>query len=512
MKHDRSHVIDTLDPASLDGFTTALVEAGFEPLPGDGARWRGPIHPAFKKLTQSTEMEILIQDGWPVRHPRVYVRGLQIEHVNQEGEVCLWRDDDPTMEWATLSGILTRIEEWCDAASSGFRNEDRALDAHLYFERVSSGLAIINLDEFRSGGAMRDGDFEAIYGTLKNGALHLTTRQIAGDVMKGRWYYRSKDVGHPRDLQSLRSSLTSAQQRHFDNGIHLATEGKKGAADVLVLIWETDYGTNVLLVVPKRRPDGGIEWLSIEAARSDLETLSSRSGSDAELLLQKNAVLFGAGAIGSHLALCLAGAGLGNLTLVDGDRLRPGNVVRHALGRPFVGENKARALKEELTSRLPWTRVQVKDSDVWSPREIAGLCNSMDVVIDATGNAAFAILISQAAERQKWPLVSVALYRGGTVARVRRQWRGVPAIYRRANLDSYPVIPSGNGEEWFTETGCSAPVNLAPPQAVMSAAALASQVSIDALCERAELSDEIIDVYRSLPQVGFERFTRRLVA
>jgi len=512
MKQDRSHVIDTLDPGSLDGFITALVEAGFEPSPGEGARWRGPIHPAFKKLTQATEMEILIQDGWPARHPRVHVQGLQIEHVNQEGEVCLWRDDDPTMEWATLPGLLKRIEEWCDRARSGFRSEDRGLDAHLYLQRVSSGLAIINLDEFRSGGALNDGAFEAIYGTLENGALRLTTRQIAGDVLKGRWYYRSKDVGHPRDLQSFRSALTSAQQRHFYNGIPLFTERKRGAADLLVLIWETGYGTNVLVVMPKGRPGGGIELLSIEAARSDLETLHSRSGLDAELLSKKGAVLFGAGAIGSHVALCLAGAGLGKLTLVDGDRLRPGNVVRHALGRRFVGENKARAMKEELTSRSPWTRVQAEDSHVWSPRQIAGLCDSMDVVIDASGNAAFSILISQTAERQKWPLVSVALYRGGTVARVRRQWRSVPAIYRRASLDSYPLIPPGDGEESFLETGCSAPVNLAAPQAVMSAAALASQVSIDALCERAELSDEIVDVYRSLPQVGFERFTRRLVA
>lgn len=512
MKLDRSHVIDTLDPGLLDGFITALVEAGFEPLPVEGARWRGPIHPALKKLTQATEMEILIQDGWPVRHPRVYVQGLKTEHVNQEGEVCLWRDDDPTMEWATLPGFLKRIEEWCDAASSGFRSEDRALDAHLYLQRVSSGLAIIDLDEFRSGGALDDGVFEAIYGTLENGALRITTRQIAGDVMKGRWYYRSKDVGHPRDLQSFRSALTSAQQRHFDNGIHLFTEGKTGAADVLVLIWETGYGTNVLVVMPKVRPDGGIELFSIEAARSDRKTLSSRSGSDADLLFQRSAVLFGAGAIGSHVALCLAGAGLGKLTLVDGDRLRPGNVVRHALGRRFVGENKARAMKEELTSRSPWTTVHVEDSHVWSPRDIAGLCSSTGVVIDATGNAAFSILVSQTAEQQKWPLVSVALFRGGTVARVRRQWRGVPAIYRRAHLDSYPLIPSGDGEEWFIETGCSAPVNRAPPQAVMSAAALATQVSVDALCERAELSDEIVDVYRSLPEAGFERFTRRLVA
>lgn len=512
MRRDRSRTVDSLDLGSLERFTTELVEAGFEPLPVDESRWRGPIHAAFRRWTDATVMELLIQDGWPVRHPRIYVQGLQLEHVNQDGEVCLWRDDDPTMDWVTLPGIHRRIEEWCSTASSGFREADRALDAHLYFRSAGAGLALIDLDEFRRGGAFRDGDFEAIYGTRDNEALRLTTRQVAGDVLKGRWYYRSTDVGHPRDAASFRAALTPAQQRHFDHGIELLTEGKRGGADVLVLIWETAYGTNVLVVTPRFGSNGHVELLSVEAARNDIAILKRRSGPDAEVLLRKKVALFGAGAIGSHVAECLAGAGLGQLTIVDGDRLRPGNVVRHAAGHELVGRNKAEAVRHKLASRSPWTNVHVKSSYAWGPREILDLCESSDIVVDATGNAAFSILISQIAESQGWPLVSVSLYRGGAVARVRRQWRDAPAIHRRPGLDLYPVIPPGNGDDAFIEAGCSAPVNLAPPHAVMSAAALASQVCVDALCGRAELSDEIVDVYRSLPQDGFERFTRRLVA
>jgi molybdopterin/thiamine biosynthesis adenylyltransferase len=512
MKRDRSPLVDTLDLASLDRLITELVEAGFEPVPGAGAKWRGPIHPALQKWTDATQMEILIQDGWPVRHPRVYVQGLQLEHVNQEGEVCLWQDDDATMDWITLPGITGRIDAWCNAARSGFREVDHALDAHLYFRGASIGLAIIDIDEFRRNGVFRDGDFESIYAVRAEGAVRLTTRQLAGNVLKGRWYYRGQDLTQPRDVQSFRSALTKAQQRHFDHGMKQFMERKGGVLDVLVLMWEASWGLNLLVLMPRLVSDGKIELLSIEAARTDIATLRQRSGPDATSLLQKKVALFGAGAVGSHVALSLAGAGLGSMTVVDGDRLRPGNVVRHALGHSLVGWNKADGVKQELVTRSPWTSVRVRDTNAWGPKEIADLCESNDLVIDATGNAAFSIMISQVAESRNWPLVSVSLYRAGRIGRVRRQWRDVPAIYRRAELSSYPLIPPGDENDVFLEAGCSAPVNLAPPYAVVSAAALACQVSVDTLLNRAELGDEIIDVYRPLPEGGFERFTRRLVA
>ncbi len=452
-------------------------------------------------------------DGWPVRHPRVYVQGLDLEHVNQEeGEICSWQDDDPTMDWVTLAGISRRIDAWCGAAQSGFRGMDRALDAHLYFRNAGIGLAILDIDEFRRNGAFRDGDFESIYASRADAALRLTTRQLAGDVVKGRWYYRARDVTQPRDVQSFRSALTGAQQRHFDTGDEEFREGKRGALDVLVLTWETRYGTNVLVLIPRLGSDGEVELRSIEVAPTDIATLRQRSGPDATSLLQKKVTLFGAGAVGSHVALSLAGAGLGSITVVDGDRLRPGNVVRHALGHSLVGRNKADAVKQDLASRSPWTNVDARDTYAWGPHEIVDLCQSNDVVIDATGNAAFSIIVSQVAESRNWPLVSVSLYRGGRIARVRRQWRHVPAIHRRAELEAYPLIPPGDDGDAFLEAGCSAPVNLAPPYAVLSAAALACQVSVDTLLDRAELADEILDVYRPLPEGGFERFARRLVA
>ena len=55
------------------------------------------------------------------------------------------------------------------------------------------------------------------------------------------------------------------------------------------------------------------------------------------------------------------------------------------------------------------------------------------------------------------------------------------------------------------QLGCSAPVNNAPPFAVQSCAALIVQVAIDALTERFEFEDEVIDVYRAVGESPFHR-------
>ena len=56
-------------------------------------------------------------------------------------------------------------------------------------------------------------------------------------------------------------------------------------------------------------------------------------------------LFFGCGAVGSKLVLHLARSGQGGMTLVDGDRISPHNLVRHGLSHGSVGMHKAEALK-----------------------------------------------------------------------------------------------------------------------------------------------------------------------
>ncbi|WP_156338751.1 ThiF family adenylyltransferase [Chondromyces crocatus] len=79
-------------------------------------------------------------------------------------------------------------------------------------------------------------------------------------------------------------------------------------------------------------------------------------------------VIVGCGALGGHLASCLAWAGVGRLTLVDPDPFLPTNTFRHVLGRSGVGtQSKVFALKQELETKIP--RIEI--TDVASNFEVA---------------------------------------------------------------------------------------------------------------------------------------------
>lgn len=74
--------------------------------------------------------------------------------------------------------------------------------------------------------------------------------------------------------------------------------------------------------------------------------------------------------------------------------------------------------------------------------DIRRILEAADLTIDATGNAGLAELIARAAHDADRPFLTVALYRGGAVARVRRQ--AVPddtSILQRPHIDGYPEIP-----------------------------------------------------------------------
>jgi hypothetical protein len=70
-------------------------------------------------------------------------------------------------------------------------------------------------------------------------------------------------------------------------------------------------------------------------------------------LSSKHVVLIGAGAIGSTISELLVRGGVNKLTIVDGDQLAVGNLVRHTLTMPQIGKPKATALANRLNACSP---------------------------------------------------------------------------------------------------------------------------------------------------------------
>jgi molybdopterin/thiamine biosynthesis adenylyltransferase len=504
--------VDALDEASLDQFRIDLIKAGFEPvIPGSRRWWRGPIAEPLKRLTSSEWMDVRIRDGWPFQAPRLLIPGADIvsDHVNAAGEICLWRPEDASGQWMTLAGFRERIEQWCSQQADGFGPEDALLDAHLSFTGISAGLATVDLASLRIDQLDPTGATSKIFAqwnTTQTVLALSVKRPESGATLHGRWYFHARPLpAPPRDLSAFRAALTRGQQTNFDRRLKDIRES--GEAHVAMLLWDTEHGTNGLVLHLIRGSDGDVQAQALELAPSDTETLRLRCGPDAELLKTRRVTVFGAGSIGSHVSLALAEAGLGKLRLIDGDTLRPGNTVRHAAVFS-VGDSKAFATAARISIAAPWTDTRTINENPWSPTRIAELIQDTDLVIDATGLARFTGLISRIAEQGEQPLVSAALYRGGAIARVRRQTPGRDmALRQRTDEARYPLIPPGD-EPLALEPGCGAPVNNASPVAVTAIAALTAEIAIDAIAQRFSYAEETIDVYRALDSAPFDRLGR----
>jgi len=507
-----SDEVDALDEASLDQFRIDLIGAGFEPVRSGSRRWwRGPIAECLKRLTDSTEMDILILDGWPFQAPKLLIPTQDIvsDHVAASGEICLWRADDASGQWMTLTGFMERIEEWCTQQASGFRDEDAMLDAHLYFTGPTIGLATLDLGSLKIDERNPAGATNPIFGQWNKNDTVLALsakRPEEGETIDGRWYFHARPLtAPPRDLDAFRAALTRGQQTNFDR--RLKGVRTSGSPHVSVLLWSTPYGLNGLVLHLTLDDAGDVTAESLELAPSDTGTLMLRCGPDVDVLHSKHVAVFGAGSVGSHVALALARAGLGELRLIDGDTMRPGNIVRHAADLS-VGDNKAAATRLEILLSAPWTKTRTVKETPWAPSRIAELMQNTHLVIDATGLARFTDLISRIAVQNERSLISAALYRGGAIARVRRQMTGrdIP-IFERTDESRYPLIPPGD-EPLALEPGCNAPVNNASPIAVAAIAALTAEIAIDALAHRWQYDEETIDVYRPLDVAPFDHLGR----
>lgn len=455
-------------------------------------------------------MTLVILDGWPHRQPALRVNGMRRpEHASADGTICLWQDGDGSRQWMTLAGWHERVAEWRARQADGFDEADTVMDAHAYFETRIDGIATVDLDELL--GDAGDGADGRVAGRWQNHGVLALTADHGKQDLKGLWFYRAALPTPPTNLTALRASLTAEQRTRYDQRIKSLTAG--GGRTVFVLIWGADQQCNAIVVIASRTKAKGkaarpLRARAIEVAFTDHDTLRRRCGTDAIALAGHRVAIFGVGAVGSQLAVGLADTGVGELTLIDGDRMRPGNVIRHRAGPGHVGMQKVEAAKTIIMRRAPWANVDAWPASVWNPDEIAAIAEDHDLVIDCTGNVGFGNQLAQLATGTDTPILVAALYRNGAISRVSRQGRDDLPLAQRTAATGHSEIPRAGDETFVAEAGCSAPVNLAPPPAVTECAALTVQVAVDTLLARGQAPAEIVTIHRPLDQAPFDHMGR----
>ena len=130
-----------------------------------------------------------------------------------------------------------------------------------------------------------------------------------------------------------------------------------------------------------------------------------------EKFRRARALIIGAGGLGSPVALYLASAGVGSLTICDGDTVDLTNLQRQIVHRgSAIGMPKAASAQRSLADVNPEVRVQVINERVGGAR-LDGLVRDADVVLDCSDNFATRHAVNRACVAHRKPLVSGAAVR-----------------------------------------------------------------------------------------------------
>lgn len=121
-----------------------------------------------------------------------------------------------------------------------------------------------------------------------------------------------------------------------------------------------------------------------------------------EKLASAHILCVGAGGVGGHAIEMIARAGIGHITIVDGDTVEPTNLNRQiAATLPAIGQPKALVMEERLRQINPDIMLKAMDKFLYE-QDIAPLLDSdnFTFIIDAIDSVATKCeLISQAFER-----------------------------------------------------------------------------------------------------------------
>jgi molybdopterin/thiamine biosynthesis adenylyltransferase/rhodanese-related sulfurtransferase len=147
-------------------------------------------------------------------------------------------------------------------------------------------------------------------------------------------------------------------------------------------------------------------------------------------LLRARVGLIGAGGLGAPIALYLAAAGVGTLTLIDDDVVERSNLQRqiiHADAR--IGMPKVESARSALNALNPSIRIEAVRERVRAAN-VEALLHGHDVIIDGADNFPARYLLSTASLRLGLPLVYGAVHRFSGQVSVFDPRRGDSPCYR----------------------------------------------------------------------------------
>ncbi len=167
-----------------------------------------------------------------------------------------------------------------------------------------------------------------------------------------------------------------------------------------------------------------------------------------QTLLNSRALIIGLGGLGSPVAIYLAAAGVGNLVLVDDDKVELSNLQRQIIHhRSTLGQSKTDSAAATLQQLNPDCSLELVAHRL-NDQELAEQAAQADVVLDCSDNFATRFAINRACVAHQTPLVSGAAIR----------WEGQVAVFNGQPCYHCLYGESGEPEDTCSTNGVLAPV------------------------------------------------------
>lgn len=532
---------DDFHPQARQLFRVALGAAGFSLVERDGKgkeRWDGSVNVCWSDATtgaaQSTEhrVGIVMWPGFPFQQPSVCAMDPPgsvpaSRHVApQPNALCLYaasyRSDTQRgwAQWRTGEEFLERLRDLLVRIHTGEWDEtDRPPDLHTSFPRGDDGAVMTLIgggwvppDAERSGrfGVWRKSESVLLADSpvagagfvapvpAKETALFILGVSDTTRAAVGAWFRLAREPQPRKTLGAILAEVDRAAEQ--PRGWALAEcrrliGGESGGnRPVYLALGYPDRLASgaeswLFLAAPAGSPGNRIRWRepqtvdhaairSSETVSIDPGALMRRTGPLAKAVAGRMVIVFGVGALGGAVALLLARSGVERLVLVDSDLLRPGNAVRHVGGLTYIGQLKTQAVWLEILTHAPAAHVELRDT-TWDPEDLRLLVSRADVVVDATAEQPFNLLLNEVCVRADRPLVQTETMRRAAIGRVRVVRAGRDACLlccdAHARTSAYPVIEPGDEGEFF-EAGCGVPTVEAPAVDVEATANWAARI------------------------------------
>lgn len=175
--------------------------------------------------------------------------------------------------------------------------------------------------------------------------------------------------------------------------------------------------------------------------------IPSLSEADMQKLAESRVLVVGCGGLGGNIIEYLARAGVGALTVVDGDVFEESNLNRQILSTTQnIGMKKALAATERVKAIDPEIDV-VPVCEFFTKENASALMADADLVVDALDNAASRLILEDAAAEAGLAIVHGAICGWDLQAMLVPPGSGLlhqlyPDDYRPASKTSLPVTPA----------------------------------------------------------------------